>query len=456
VRILESSNTGAYSVAYSPDGQHIVSGFVDGTIRIWDTTTGVPQHTLSGHKDKIRCVAFSPNSQLVASGSDDCTVRLWDITTGTQQYVMDGHATYIRSVSFSPDGQCIISTSCHWIQIWDATTGTQRHVIGHKDVFCAVSSPKGQYVISGSFDGIIRVWDMSTGMQQLQLGTNGRNDYIRSIAFSPDGQYIAFGSGIDGTVQVWDNRAGTRRHFVIIVMNDREKKVSVEAVAFSPDGQRIACGCGHTAIHVLDVKMGTQQYVLNGHEDAVYSVAFSPDGRHIVSASKDRTVRVWDAMTDAQHHSTSGPTCRITSLLFSPDGRYLVSGSVDNTMQMWDTTTGVQHLLIDNEHRATSLAFSPSGQLIALGYHRWSAGGDPVAFLSRQHTVGVWNAGMGKQQLVMHEHEEPVRCVTFSPNSQLIASGSDDCTVRVWDITTGMHSMESWSRYASGHDSPVN
>jgi WD40 repeat protein len=430
VRILESPNTEAWSVAYSPDGEHIVSGFADGTIRIWDTATGMQQHTLNGHEGRVRSVAFSPNSQLVASGSDDCTVRLWDITTGTQQYVMNGHETYLEHVSFSSDGQDIVSTSNGWMRIWDARTGMQRYIIGREDASYAVLSPNDQYIASGSLDDTIRKWHTSMGM--LQHGLHG---YNQSFAFSPNSQYVASGSGVHGGVDVWDIATDIRQHFIID--DDRSR---VQSVTFSPDGQRVACGSDST-IYILDVKMGTQQYVLNGHEDDVCSVAFSPAGRHIVSASKDSTVRVWDTTTDAQHRSTSGPKGGITSLKFWSHGRYVVSGSIGDMVQVWDTITGMRLVSSHNEHDPRSVAFSPNGQLIAFafGHHE------------HDHTVQVWNADMGTQQLVMHGHKDTVRCMAFSPNSQLVVSGSNDRTVRAWDTTTGTQQIA-----LDGHRKLVN
>ncbi|EDR06816.1 uncharacterized protein LACBIDRAFT_299706 [Laccaria bicolor S238N-H82] len=269
------------SVAFSPDGRHIVSGSGDKTVRVWDAQTGQSvMDPLKGHDGRVTSVAFSPNGRHIVSGSGDKTVRVWDAQTG--QSVMDplkGHDDYVTSVAFSPDGRHIVSGSRDkTVRVWDAQTGqsVMDPLKGHDSWVSSVAfSPDGRHIVSGSHDKTVRVWDAQTG-QSVMDPLKGHDDYVTSVAFSPDGRHIVSGSG-DKTVRVWDAQTGQS---------------------------------------VMDP--------LKGHDDYVTSVAFSPDGRHIVSGSGDKTVRVWDVQTVA----------------FSPDGRHIVSGSDDKTVRVWDAQTG--------------------------------------------------------------------------------------------------------------------
>ncbi|KAJ5120353.1 WD40-repeat-containing domain protein [Penicillium bovifimosum] len=160
---------------------------------------------------------------------------------------------------------------------------------------------------SGSSDNTVRVWNPTTGALYKIL--EGHSDWVRSVAFSPDGCLLASGS-YDQTVRIWDFTAGTANQ------------------------------------------------ILKGHSGLVCFLAFSPDGRLLASGSSDRTVRIWDVATDPKtqaHESHSGP---VRSVAFSPDGLLLASGSDDGTVRLWDPATGVLHQTTNVRGVATQLDFS--------------------------------------------------------------------------------------------------
>jgi WD40 repeat protein len=426
--ILEGHTDTVLSVAFSPDGQSVVSGSGDNTVRVWDATTGAERHTMHGHKFFVLAVAFSLDGQSVVSGSGDNTVRVWDATTGAERHTMHGHEDEINSVAFSPDGQSVVSgSSDNTVRVWDTTTGAERLTMhGHEGRVRSVAfSLDGQSVVSGSDDKTLHVWDATTGTEQHTM--HGHEYTVKSVAFSPNGQFIFSGSD-DRTVRVWDATTGTERH----IMHGHEH--TVFSVAFSPDGQSVVSGSSDNTVRVWDASTGLERHTMYGHEGWVRSVAFSPNGQFMVSGSDDRTVRVWDATTGAERHTMHGHKKQVVPLAFSPDGQSVVSASEDSTVRVWDATTGTErHAMHGHEDRIWSVAFSPDGQSVVSG--------------SADKTVRVWDATTGTERHIMHGHEYTVFSVAFSPDGQSVVSGSSDNTVRVWDAATGteqhtMHDQE--------------
>jgi WD40 repeat protein len=116
-------------VAFSPDGQLIVSGAGDGSVRVWDALSGQQRACLQGHTNPVTSVAFSPDGQLIVSGSLDQTVRVWDAVGGYQRACLQGHTDWVIGVAFSPDGQLIVSGSYdQMVRVWDAVSGVCREV----------------------------------------------------------------------------------------------------------------------------------------------------------------------------------------------------------------------------------------------------------------------------------------------------------------------------------------
>jgi len=274
------------SVAFSPDGQMIVSGTLNGTVRLWDIEGNVSAEPFRGHEDYVWSVAFSPDGQMIISGSWDKTVRLWDIEGNALAEPFRGHEERVSSVAFSPDGQMIVSSSYDGtVRLWD-TRGNQlaKPFRGHKNfVYSVAFSPDGQMIVSSSADKTVRLWD--TRGNQLTKPFQGHKNFVYSVAFSPDGQMIVSGSA-DKTVRLWDTRANQLGELFPV------HKDGVHSVAFSPDGQMIISDIDDNTLQLWDLQ-GNPIAQPWGHEDAVDSVAFSPDGQMVVSSCADGTVQLW-------------------------------------------------------------------------------------------------------------------------------------------------------------------
>ncbi|HEY7308018.1 MAG TPA: protein kinase [Gemmataceae bacterium] len=414
-----SRSSGAWAVAFSPDGQllAVAGGVADGSVRVYNAATGELVHTLEGHIDRVISVAFSPQGTRLASTGEDETVKLWDVTTGQEVLTLRGHNEQVTRALFSPDGRRLATVSLEGtLKVWDATpleVDGPRHSLtltGHTGIVYGVAfSPDGRRLASASGDQTVKAWDSATGREVLTF--RGHTHTVLSVAFSPDGERIA-SAGKDGTVRVWDAATGKE------VLTLTGFRGSVRSLAFSPDGKRLATVGAHQLAHVWDTTTGRQVLSLRGHRDFIFDVAFSRDGKHLATASADMTAKVWDAGTGKE----IGPSLTgFTGVAFSPDGRWLATGS-EHKVRIWDWAAGKEvHPPFSHSHHSVSVAFSPDGRYLA------SASCAEVI---------IWDTQTNEEVRPRGGVAGAIQCVAFSPDSQRLAVASGykgKGEITIWD-----------------------
>ncbi|PSN10772.1 hypothetical protein C7293_26875 [filamentous cyanobacterium CCT1] len=414
-QLLERQGGGVVkSVAFSPDGQTIVSGSGE-FLNFWDCKDGYIGQSFLNHERAVWSVAFSPNGQYILSGSTDCTLRLWDHQGNPIGQPFRGHTGAVLSVAFNPDGQTILSGSddCT-VRLWNLQGDPiSQPFQGHTGTVWSIAfSPNGQTIISGSDDCTVRLWNLQGDpIGQPFLGHVGA---VKAVTFSPDGQIILSG-GDDGALRLW-NTKGNPIGEPFLTHQD-----GVSSVAFSPDGQTILSGSSDSTLRLWDRNGNLIDQPLLGHRSTITSVAFSPNGHTIVSSSDDRTLRLWDSQGTSLDRPFSGHTAPISSIACSPDGQTIVSSSVDFSLRLWDFRgNSIGQPFYGHKAPVLSVAFSPNNKIIISG--------------DFDGTLMIWDRQGNSIGQIFLNHTVVVRSVAFSPDSQTIVSGNSDCTVRLWDF----------------------
>ena len=392
-------------------------------------------------KMDINGIAFSPDGERLASAGDDGEVKVWNSKTGKVIQTIpkahtgsNAHPAFVSSVAFHPNGEHLASTGGdQQVKVWDLTTGLPVFakpcgiVNNNGTAYTVAFSPDGRWLAAGS-DGAVNTWDWRSDL--LRHTFPGDEKKAISVAFSRDGRRLASGTW-GGGVNLWDAQAGGEP--LCTFPESRKAPQVISALAFSPDGRRLATASYGRRVDLWDTTTGGLVYTLPHRGGLVQCVAFSPDGRRLASAGEDRTVHIWDTATGREVLALRGHTDQCGCVVFSPDGRRLASASKDGTIRLWDATPLEDHErqeilnFTGHDNEIWSLAVSPDGQRIA------SAG--------QSMPAKVWDS---RTKLVSAEFSGQTRivfCVAWHPDGQRIASagwdGGESFTVKVWDAQTG-------------------
>jgi len=429
-------------VAFSRDGNLLVTGTQSGGVRIWQARTGTVLREWNAHDDGAWTAAFSPDGRQLATGGFDGIINLWDVETVLQDKdpkpsLRLEPTRRVWSVAFSPDGKYLASGSGYTgdqkgeLKVWDLRSRQEVLTLSHftDTVTCVAFSPDGRQLAT-TCQGLVQLWDAQTGQEGMPF-LRGPDSRRTGVAFSPDGHLLVSVGGVlsvspDEEVQVWDAHTGQ------LIRSLSGHVGGLRCVAFSPDGRRIASAGLDQTIKIWDAKTGDEILTLRGHTDAIQCLAFSPDGFQLASASQDVTVRIWDATPEpeqrSEYRTLLGHTGAVTDVAFHPkDESLLVSAGTDGTVRMWDARIGKE---------LGTLTLPPSYERLKVAFSR---DGRHLAALSRQPrgSLGVWEVDSRKLVGELRRPRAGGRCLCFSPDGRHVVVAGNDHTVHVSDAMTG-------------------
>jgi WD40 repeat protein len=380
-RVWISNDDGSPNdVKFSPDGRQLATATLNG-ISIWDVDTGRRVHKTVEPPAPATKIAFSPDgSRLISHGEKG--VRVWDLTVG-RLLEEDKEDSYSDRSASSKDGK-FAATVFSGIAIWDAATGQKLRTLPAEYLRQMAFSPDGQVLITQREKTLtVRRANDSSEVRSINVQQSG----VRGIEFSPDGRTIAVATLESVTLyEVGSGRLvrtfQTRRSGKALYMNF--------AVAFSPDGRSIVTGgeiiCSPLAgctgsplirwgiIRTWEVASGRLIRSMDDYKESVRTIGISNDGQFIVGVGRDNTIKVWNSTTGRFIRSLHGNATTATSVLFSPDGRRIAAGS-ESEIKIWNAASG---------EILASLVSSNSGEWVAItpeGFFEASANGADLLYL---------------------------------------------------------------------------
>ncbi len=473
---LPSTGPEATCAAFGMDGKRVIAGSGDGTVRIWDISSGKVVRARHDHTDPVTCLDVVPASSLAVTGDMAGRLQVWNTADGRLLHLLPTDGTGLDSVALSAEGRFVAAGFKNGqVQQWNLATGEplespDEHAWNVKGLAFAQNGNLLVTADSGP-QGKICVWDGATATQRWTQSSEQGG--INDVAVSPDGRTIV-SAGKDGTLAHWNLRTGDRLD--VIHAHDAE----VNAVAYRPDGAVVATASADRTIRLWTAEGSECLGTLLGHQDRVVDLVFSPDSAVLVTSSVDGTIRLWDTLATASVPTLRGHTHDVHDLAFNSDGSTLATASRDHTVKLWNIRTGGEIGTLKVGHQAQRVAFSPDGLTVAVatggpGYMvkcfdvstrqetqvicaasssvqslAFSPDGSWMVTGNAGGTGHVWDSATGEQVLELVGHTDDILSVAFSPDGGYIASGSADASIRIWDSSTGQQ-----TQLLAGHDGSV-
>ena len=289
--VLQGHSGGINSIALSPDGNTLVSGSKDETIRFWDLDKKECSKTMVIENTSVKRVSYN-------NSGDKLLISIYgrfaviDIKSGKKKLSgKKSHTAFVETSTFSEDESLILTSSWrdNTISVWKSSNF--KKLIDLKEVYWidnAIFNKKANLVYSGGHDNLVKVWDITTGNMIFSLA--GHDDWVYDVKLSPDEKMI-YSGGFDGVVKIWD-------------LNSRKNIAS-----------------------------------LKGHKEGIVCIDVSPDGKYLVSGGVDKELIIWNLETQKEAKRIMAHDEIIMDVKFSKDAKVLYSCSIDKTIKAWDLTS---------------------------------------------------------------------------------------------------------------------
>jgi WD40 repeat protein len=406
------------SLAFSPDATVLASGagYGETEVRLWDVSTGQRLGTLTGHRGYITHLSFWPDGATLASASSDQTIRLWDLSDPTNPRplkVLRGHQQEVWRLALLADERTLVSGAKDGtILVWDTAKDADIHQA------VTIPSPVRGWCFSADSQSVL----ILDPLGRVSRWTGDQFQNVRPLVevgsavfrakFSDDGEFLATGS-VDGVLTVWDLRRCRQAYRLTVDSGP------VAPGAVSLDGKRIWLGCFHrNTAEEWDLDLGRALWSTAMPADTRFGLR-SADGTWGLAVGSTGEFLLRNSVSGAERRSNL-QVHRPSNLAFSPDGSLFAVASYEGWARLFETPTlkevAVLRGFLQGVH---SVAFSPDGRRLATGG-------------SGSETIRLWDTGSGQQLLTLESGGSLFNQTAFAPDGSLLGSSSEFGVLHIW------------------------
>lgn len=420
---------GSLSLAFSPDGSRLAAGGSDSRVYILDVAANLPLHTLHGHVLAINSLAYSADGKFLATAGADNTIKIWNADSGQEQATLVGHTGEVRRLWFHHEKQRLASLGDdRTLRFWDLATGQEEREAVKKPIpsICAVSPDLDRLAIWSAREGKLVVLGIADNKLLGQFP--GYANRVLDVNFSDSGMLLVVADADgDATVLDWAQEK-LLTHY----------RGSPTSVAFSAAGDRIIAACEDDRVRVWPVSSSKSKAFV-GHDGGTRSVAFHPHEPIVATGDSMGSIRLWDSRagkmirTLGVHIAERGPPpppgTPKSKALAAMSNRPVKSviHFVPGTGNVYGPDTLREaHIFEGHTGEIVMLAFSPNGRTLA------SAAGD--------REIRLWDVATGKEKKVLR-HPQRTSSLAFSPDGKRLVTGCWDDIVRVWNVEDGTEQL---------------